>query len=68
MSRPSLIVIATLVRIVLLAIACGVTVFDKVRSLKNLIPTRLTPHTQKAGGRSADAEQVGVMRMSDGPH
>ncbi len=67
MSRPSLIVIATLVRIVLLAIACGVTVFDKVRSLKVLILASVFPHSQKAGAGSADAEQAGVMRMSDGP-
>ncbi len=67
MSRPSLIVIATLVRIVLLAIACGVTLFDKVRSLKNPIPASFFPSSQKEGTGSPEAEQASAMRMSDGP-
>ena len=68
MSRPSLIVIATLVRIVLLSIACGVTLFDKVRSLKNLISASVFPSSQKEDTGSPEAEQAGMMRMSDGPH
>lgn len=68
MSKPAFIFIATGLRIALLAAACCFTALDKLRSLKRLIPDGLPRSSKKADVGQADANQAGVMRMSDGPH
>ncbi len=68
MSKPAFILITTGLKITLLAIACSFAMLDKLRSVKKQISQGLPTGSKKADAGPAEANQAGVMRISDGPH